>query len=97
MAVPILEKVGLKNQLFKYPSQISGGQQRRVGLARILTLRPEVVAGLALEAPAPVDAAALCTIHDAAYVEAVRTGAPAGLAGSNGFETNPTAPASRSG
>jgi oligopeptide/dipeptide ABC transporter ATP-binding protein len=40
----ILEAVGLPNShLDLYPHEISGGQQRRVGLARILTLHPKVV------------------------------------------------------
>ena len=43
VAVPILEKVGLKNQLFKYPSQISGGQQQRAAIARALAMSPSVM------------------------------------------------------
>jgi peptide/nickel transport system ATP-binding protein/oligopeptide transport system ATP-binding protein len=40
----IVRLVGLpETHLDLYPHEISGGQQRRVGLARILTLRPEVV------------------------------------------------------
>jgi oligopeptide transport system ATP-binding protein len=40
----ILRAVGLpETHLDLYPHEISGGQQRRVGLARILTLRPKVV------------------------------------------------------
>ena len=40
----ILEAVGLpETHLDLYPHEISGGQQRRVGLARILTLHPQVV------------------------------------------------------
>jgi oligopeptide/dipeptide ABC transporter ATP-binding protein len=40
----ILEAVGLPDtHLDLYPHEISGGQQRRVGLARILTLHPRVV------------------------------------------------------
>src|SRR5689334_8781447 len=40
----ILEAVGLPGtHLDLYPHEISGGQQRRVGLARILTLHPKVV------------------------------------------------------
>ncbi|MBI2742217.1 MAG: ABC transporter ATP-binding protein [Rhodospirillales bacterium] len=40
----ILEAVGLPDtHLDLYPHEISGGQQRRVGLARILTLHPKVV------------------------------------------------------
>jgi ABC-type glutathione transport system ATPase component len=40
----ILKAVGLPaTHLDLYPHEISGGQQRRVGLARILTLHPKVV------------------------------------------------------
>ena len=40
----ILRAVGLpETHLDLYPHEISGGQQRRVGLARILTLKPQLV------------------------------------------------------
>ena len=40
----ILASVGLPDaHLDLYPHELSGGQQRRVGLARILTLRPQMV------------------------------------------------------
>jgi len=39
----ILEKVGLTERCDFYPSQISGGQQQRAGIARALILDPEVI------------------------------------------------------
>lgn len=42
--VTILEAVGMsKEHLRSYPHEFSGGQQRRLGLARILTLKPELI------------------------------------------------------
>lgn len=38
-----LENVGLENTIDLYPSELSGGMQRRIGLARTLILKPEVV------------------------------------------------------
>jgi phospholipid/cholesterol/gamma-HCH transport system ATP-binding protein len=40
----LLDKVNLKdNILDKYPSEISGGMRKRVGLARTLTLNPSII------------------------------------------------------
>lgn len=39
----ILEKVGLSERCDFYPSQISGGQQQRAGIARALILDPDVI------------------------------------------------------
>jgi oligopeptide transport system ATP-binding protein len=40
----ILEAVGLgEDHLFRYPHEFSGGQQRRLALARILVLRPSLI------------------------------------------------------
>jgi len=39
----LLAKVGLERDLSKMPSEISGGMQKRVGLARALALDPEIL------------------------------------------------------
>ena len=39
----LLQDVGLQEDLDKMPSQISGGMQKRVGLARALALSPEIL------------------------------------------------------
>ncbi len=39
----LLAEVGLENALDKMPSDISGGMQKRVGLARALALEPEIL------------------------------------------------------
>jgi len=39
----LIEKLGLQDQLRKYPHQLSGGQQQRVAIARALLHRPAVV------------------------------------------------------
>ncbi len=36
-----LERVGLEGSNLKYPSEISGGMQKRVGIARAIVLRPK--------------------------------------------------------
>lgn len=38
-----LESVGLEEAIDKYPSDLSGGMRKRVGLARTLILRPEII------------------------------------------------------
>ncbi|WP_339165490.1 ectoine/hydroxyectoine ABC transporter ATP-binding protein EhuA [Siminovitchia sp. FSL W7-1587] len=42
-ALEMLEKVGLKDHVDKYPSQLSGGQQQRVAIARALVMEPKVM------------------------------------------------------
>jgi phospholipid/cholesterol/gamma-HCH transport system ATP-binding protein len=39
----LLAEVGMENDLAKMPSDISGGMQKRVGLARALALDPEIL------------------------------------------------------
>ncbi len=39
----ILERVGLKNHAKKFPSQLSGGEQQRVSIARAITKNPEIL------------------------------------------------------
>lgn len=53
------------------------------------SLITEPIAGVELREPSPVDAALLGRIHDAAYVDAVRTGQPQWLAESQGFAWDP--------
>ncbi len=38
-----IEKVGLKEHMWKYPHEISGGMKQRAGIARALSMEPEVL------------------------------------------------------
>ncbi|EGO64998.1 amino acid ABC transporter ATP-binding protein [Acetonema longum] len=38
-----LDRVGLKEKAFAYPSQLSGGQQQRVAIARALNMHPKIM------------------------------------------------------
>ncbi len=42
-AQKLLERVGIGNQVDKFPAQLSGGQQQRVAIARALMMEPEVM------------------------------------------------------
>ncbi|MDH3691173.1 MAG: amino acid ABC transporter ATP-binding protein [Gammaproteobacteria bacterium] len=42
-AEQLLERVGIGDQIDKYPSQLSGGQQQRVAIARALAMEPRVM------------------------------------------------------
>jgi len=38
-----LEKVGLADKIYEYPSRLSGGQQQRVAIARALAMEPSIM------------------------------------------------------
>ena len=42
-AIKALEEVGLKNQIYKKPNQLSGGQMQRVAIARALVNNPDIL------------------------------------------------------
>ena len=43
-AMQLLKRVGLPEQAFyKYPHEFSGGQRQRIGIARCLTMQPEII------------------------------------------------------
>jgi len=39
----VLEDVGLRDKMNQMPSDLSGGQRKRIGIARTLILRPEIM------------------------------------------------------
>lgn len=41
--ITVIEAVGLKEKLHKYPSELSGGEQQRVSVARALAKKPKVL------------------------------------------------------
>ena len=43
MSREMIDKVGLQGKYDSYPSQMSGGQQQRAGIARALILDPDVI------------------------------------------------------
>jgi putative ABC transport system permease protein len=42
-SIKVLEEVGLKDQLYKKPNQLSGGQMQRVAIARALVNNPKIL------------------------------------------------------
>ncbi|MDB5226352.1 MAG: ABC-type transport system [Bacteroidota bacterium] len=43
LVVEMLESVGLADAIDKMPSELSGGMQKRIGLARTMILKPEII------------------------------------------------------
>ena len=43
LAERLLERVGIPEQIDKYPAQLSGGQQQRVAIARALAMQPKIM------------------------------------------------------
>ncbi len=43
LALELLERVGLKDKTYEYPSKLSGGQKQRVAIARALAMKPEIL------------------------------------------------------
>ena len=43
LAERLLERVGMPEQIDKYPAQLSGGQQQRVAIARALAMEPKIM------------------------------------------------------
>ena len=42
-AQKLLDRVGLADKAYSYPSQLSGGQQQRVAIARALAMKPKIM------------------------------------------------------
>ncbi|AUJ23726.1 MULTISPECIES: amino acid ABC transporter ATP-binding protein [Virgibacillus] len=42
-SLEMLERVGLSDKVYQYPSQLSGGQKQRVAMARALVMRPKIM------------------------------------------------------
>ena len=69
----LADRLGLTDQLKKYPEQLSGGQQQRVAIARTLAPRPRLV--LADEPTGNLDEATAATVMDILLALVAETGA----------------------
>lgn len=72
-AAVALQRVGLGHRLKHYPSQLSGGEQQRVAVARAAVIEPKVV--FADEPTGNLDGAAGQTVRDLLFALARDTGA----------------------
>ncbi len=65
MAVSLLEKVGIKEQMYKRAGDLSGGQKQRVGICRALIQEPKIL--LADEPIASLDPKSAKIVMDSLY------------------------------
>ena len=61
-AIELLERVGIPEQAYKYPSGLSGGQQQRVAIARALAMDPKIM--LFDEPTSALDPEMIKEVHD---------------------------------
>ncbi len=64
-AVELLEKVGIKDQMYKRADELSGGQKQRVGICRALLQEPKIL--LADEPIASLDPKSAKVVMDSLY------------------------------
>ncbi|MCR9125564.1 MAG: ABC transporter ATP-binding protein [Rhodobacteraceae bacterium] len=69
----LIDALGLRAHLHKYPEQLSGGQQQRVAIARTLAARPRLV--LADEPTGNLDEATAANVLEALLTLVAQTGA----------------------